>query len=416
MFILYQITISLLIIFSPIIFVYRILNNKEEPKRIREKFSFPSKIKNRGKLIWFHSASVGELMSIIPLIKYYENKKYIKQILVTSSTISSSKILKKFKFKKTTHQFFPIDHVYFTNKFLKYWKPSVAIFIESEIWPSMFKNLKKNNIPLILLNARLTKKTFKKWMQIESFAKSIFNLITISYPQNLETISYLKKLKVKKIKNIGNLKFIESRVNDFASIDYKLKKMFKNKKILVASSTHRYEEIFCAKAHIELKKKYHNLITIIIPRHIHRVSEIISDIKEFNLNIITHSSKFKYSKNFDIYLVDTFGETKKFHKIAHSVFLGGSIINRGGQNPLEAARFGANILHGPNIDNFKDVYKKLNSFKISKRVNTPKKLANSISFRRNKNIGIRIKKIGEKILNQTIKELDTLINNDFKKT
>ena len=254
MFILYQITISLLIIFSPIIFVYRILNNKEEPKRIREKFSFPSKIKNRGKLIWFHSASVGELMSIIPLIKYYENKKYIKQILVTSSTISSSKILKKFKFKKTTHQFFPIDHVYFTNKFLKYWKPSVAIFIESEIWPSMFKNLKKNNIPLILLNARLTKKTFKKWMQIESFAKSIFNLITISYPQNLETISYLKKLKVKKIKNIGNLKFIESRVDNFASIDYKLKKMFKNKKILVASSTHRYEEIFCAKAHMELKK------------------------------------------------------------------------------------------------------------------------------------------------------------------
>ena len=148
----------------------------------------------------------------------------------------------------------------------------------------------------------------------------------------------------------------------------------------------------------------------------HRAAEIISEIEGLNLKIITHSSKLKNFKNLDIYLVDTFGETIKFHKIGCSVFLGGSIIKRGGQNPLEAARYGAKILHGPNIDNFKDVYKQLNLFNISKKINTPKKLANSISFKRNKNIGNKIKKIGEKILNQTIKELDNLINNDFKKT
>ncbi len=416
MFIIYQITISLLVIFSPIIFVYRIFSNKEDIKRLSEKFSFPSADKKNGKLIWFHCASVGEIMSIIPLIEYYEKKKPIKQILVTSSTVSSSKILKKFNFKKTTHQFFPIDHIFFTNKFLKYWKPSIAIFIESEIWPCFFKNLKKNNIPLILLNARLTKKTFKKWMNIKNFAKSIFNLITISYPQNLETISYLKKLDVKKIKNIGNLKFINNKENESSTLDDKLKKILKNKRIWVASSTHKYEEVFCAKAHIELKKKIRNLVTIIIPRHVHRVVEIISEIKELDLKIITHSSKLKNLKNLDVYLVDTFGETNKFHKIGCSVFLGGSIIKRGGQNPLEAARYGAKILHGPNIDNFKDVYKKLNSFNISKKISTPNKLARSISFKRNKNIGNKIKKIGEKILNQTIKELDNLINNEFKKT
>jgi len=416
MFIIYQITISLLVIFSPIIFVYRIFKNKEDIKRLTEKFSFPSVDKKNGKLIWFHCASVGEIMSIIPLIEYYEKKKSIKQILVTSSTVSSSKILKKFNLNKTNHQFFPIDHIFFTNKFLKYWKPSLAIFVESEIWPCFFKNLKKNNIPLILLNARLTKKTFRKWMNIKNFAKSIFNLITISYPQNLETISYLKKLEVKKIKNIGNLKFINNNANKSSTKDDKLKKILKNKKIWVASSTHKYEEVFCAKAHIELKKKIRNLVTIIIPRHVHRVVEIISDIRELNLKIITHSSKLKNLKNLDVYLVDTFGETSKFHKIGCSVFLGGSIIKRGGQNPLEAARYGAKILHGPNIDNFKDVYKKLNSFNISKKINTPNKLARSISFKRNKNIGNKIKKIGEKILNQTIKELDNLINNEFKKT
>ena len=131
------------------------------------------------------------------------------------------------------------------------------------------------------------------------------------------------------------------------------------KKVWVASSTHQNEELFCAKTHLELKKKYKNLLTIIIPRHVDRVKEISRELKNLNLNVTLHSSKLKNLDNVDIYLVDSFGETKKFHKIASSVFLGGSIIKRGGQNPLEAARFGAKILHGPNVDNFKDVYKLL---------------------------------------------------------
>ncbi len=416
MFILYQSLITLIILFSPIIVIYRILNDKEDKNRFREKFGFPSKRKKYGKLIWFHAASVGEIMSIIPLIKHYEINKSINQILITSTTLSSSKIIKKFKFKKTIHQFYPIDHFYFTNKFLNYWKPSLAIFVESEIWPSMFKNLKNKNIPLILLNARLTKKTFYRWMRLKYFAKSIFNLITIAYPQNYETNSFLKKLNVNNVKNIGNLKYVEIDERNLSKISDKLKKEFRNKRIWISSSTHKNEEIFCAKAHIELKKKIQNVVTIIIPRHINRVKQIISELKSLNLKIISHSSNSKNFKDLDIYIVDTFGETKKFHKIGYSVFLGGSIIRRGGQNPLEAARYGSKILHGPNVDNFKDVYKLLKSFKISKKINTPKELADSISFKQNKNIGNRIKKIGEKILNQTIKELDNLIKDDFKKT
>ena len=129
-----------------------------------------------------------------------------------------------------------------------------------------------------------------------------------------------------------------------------------------------------------------------------------------------HSSSIENLNDVDIYIVDTFGETKKFHKLASSVFLGGSIINRGGQNPLEAARFGAKILHGPNTDNFKDVYKFLKLFKISKKINTPKQLASSIIFKKNKNSGTKIKNIGDKILKKTIRELDNLFNNEIKKT
>ena len=176
------------------------------------------------------------------------------------------------------------------------------------------------------------------------------------------------------------------------------------------------EELFCAKAHFELKKRIKNLLTIIIPRHVHRVEEIISQLKKLNLKVALHSEKNYSLKNADIYIVDTFGETKIFHEIGSSVFLGGSIIKRGGQNPLEAARFGAKILHGSNTDNFKDVYKLLKHLKISKKVATPRELASSIVFKKNKNSGNKIKNIGRIILKKTIKELDYLINDEYKKT
>ena len=416
MFFFYQIIITILILFSPIIIIYRIVRNKEDTKRFREKFSLPTKKRMKGNLIWFHGASVGEIMSIIPLIKHYENKKLINQILITSSTLSSSKILKKFNFKKTTHQFYPVDQYFFTKKFLNYWNPKIAIFIESEIWPCMFKNLKFKKIPLILLNGRITKKTFTKWKIFNKFAKSIFNKISVAYPQNNETQFFLKQFKLDKIKKIGNLKFIDSEDKNLNFLKPELIMELKNKKIWIASSTHKSEEIFCAKAHLYLKHCYKNLITIIIPRHVHRVNEIIYDIKNLNLKYQLHSSRMKSLKNVDIYIVDTFGETKKFHKIGSSVFLGGSIIDRGGQNPLEAARFGAKILHGPNIDNFIDIYKLLKIFKISKKIISPKQLASSIVFKKNKIIGFKIKKIGEKILKNTLKELDYLIKNEFKKT
>ena len=413
---LYHIIISIIILFSPIIIIYRILKNKEDKKRFKEKFSISSKKRIKGKLIWFHGASVGEILSIMPLVKYYEKKKSVGQILVTTSTLSSSKVLQKYKLRKTTHQFYPIDNFFFTNKFLNFWKPCMAIFVDSEIWPCMYKNIHEQKIPLILLNARLTKKTFKKWMYLKSFGKSIFKNITIAFPQNLETKSYLKKLKINKIHNLGNLKFAENFEENLDKIEINLKKELKRKKIWVASSTHKSEELFCAKAHIQLRKKVKNLITVIIPRHIHRSGDIILEIENLGLKVSNHSAKPKSLKNTDIYLVDTFGETKKFHKIASSVFLGGSIIHGGGQNPLEAARFGAKILHGPNIDNFKDVYKSLKLFKVSEKITTPKELESSITFKKNKIIGKKIKDIGQKILKKTIKELDYFLINEFKKT
>ena len=416
MFVIYNLFLFPIILISPLIVLIRIFLGKEDQNRFKEKYGFFSKNNKPNETIWIHGASVGEILSIIPIVMKFEEDKRIKRILITSSTTSSSHILSKFKFKKTIHQFYPIDNLFFTNKFLRFWKPCMAVFIDSEIWPCMYNNINDKKIPLILLNARLTRKTFKKWMLLRSFARSIFNKITITYPQNLETAQYLKILRANNIRHLGNLKFAENFEENLDRININLKKELKKKKIWVASSTHKNEEVFCAKAHIELKKKVKNLITIIIPRHIHRSEEIILDIKNLGLKVSQHSAKPRSLKDTDIYMVDTFGETKKFHKIGSSVFLGGSIIDRGGQNPLEAARFGAKILHGPNIDNFKDVYKLLKLLNVSKKIFTPKKLASSITFRKNKIIGNKIKDIGQNILKKTIKELDYFIIDEFKKT
>ena len=177
MFFIYRVLTNIIFLFSPIIILIRLIKKKEHLIRFKEKFSIHTKKKIAGKLIWFHGASVGEILSIIPLVEKLEKKSDIKQILITSNTLSSSKILENLKLKKTIHQFFPIDTDYHTNKFLDYWKPSVAIFIDSEIWPNMINNVKKRSVKLILMNARITDKSFRRWKIFKSSAKNIFDWI-----------------------------------------------------------------------------------------------------------------------------------------------------------------------------------------------------------------------------------------------
>ena len=416
MFFIYQFITFLIFLISPLIIIFRLLKKKEHILRFKEKFCFFSKQRGRGKLIWFHGSSVGEILSIIPLVEKLEKNKSIQKILITSSTLSSLSILNKYKLKKTIHQFFPVDLIFFTNKFLNYWDPSAAIFVESEIWPSMFWGLKKKSIPLLLINARITKKTFNRWKKIPSFAKSIFNKILIAYPQNLETFQYLKKLKVNNIKFLGNLKFSENKKNKIESLNKSFLDKFKNRKVWCAASTHANEELDCANVHLNLKKKYKKLLTIIIPRHTYRVKEIRNKIESLGLNVVSRSSEKKINIKTDVYLVDTYGETNKFYKICEIVFLGGSLIKHGGQNPIEPARLGSTILHGPNINNFKEVYKLFHDKKISYKANNINQLTklvdkSIINSKNKKNKYLIIKKIGNDILNKTTYEINKIIKN-----
>ena len=407
--IIYRLLINLVIIFSPIILLIRLFKKKEDLSRLKEKFCFFSEKRKNGNLIWFHSASVGEIKSIVPLIEKLEKEKKINQILVTSSTLSSSKIFKKFKFKKTIHQFFPIDKLNFTEKFLNFWKPSLIIFIDSEIWPNMLLNISKKNIPTILLNARITRKSFKRWMYFKSFAQKIFNCFDVTFPQNKETIEYLKSLKVKKIKFLGNIKFSENEHLLKSTISSKVKKFIKNKNHWCAASTHYNEEIICANVHLRLKKKIKNIVTFVIPRHTQRTEDIINSLNALNLKIHCHSSKENIKKNTDIYIVDTYGETNLFFKANNTVFLGGSLIKHGGQNPIEAARNGCKIIYGPHVKNFKEVYELLDKNKVSNKVNNIEQLTRKVDILIKKNKGSKslenkINKLGKRILKKTLSE------------
>ena len=281
----------------------------------------------------------------------------------------------------------------------------------------MLINLKNKKIPINLLNGRITKKTFNKWRMLPKFSKKIFSKFDLCFSSSKESKIYLKKLGVKKVKFFGNLKFSQAE-NEKMSLDKNLKKFLKTKKIWCASSTHPSEEKICGLVHKKLKTKYKNLLTIIIPRHINRVNEIDEELKKLNLKTHFHEPKKNINKDTDIYIVNTYGKTKSFYNNSRNIFLGGSLINHGGQNPLEAARYGCNILHGPNISNFKEIYEFLKGNKISEKINSENEMINSLKklfskTNNSKKIQKKLNFIGKKILDKTYNEIDLLLKNEI---
>jgi 3-deoxy-D-manno-octulosonic-acid transferase len=402
MYFFYNILTNIVIIISPLIILFRVLKGKEDIKRVGEKFCIYSQKKNKIN-IWIHAASVGELMSIVPIIRKLKNNKKVKNILLSTSTTSSAKIFKNLRLKKTSHVYFPLDNNYIVKKFIRYWQPELAIFIDSEIWPNMFSNLKSNNIPIIIMNARITERSFNRWQIFSKFANQVFGKISLALPQNLETLKYLKLLKVKNIQVAGNLKYYGQKNNHNKEAKL-LKNKFKDFKLWCAASTHNEEEILIGKLHKKLKKSEKKLVTIVIPRHINRTDEIINALNNLDLNCITHSSNQKLRKDTDIYLVDSYGESSKFYSLTNVCFVGGSIIKHGGQNPLEPARLGNYIISGRNVKNFKEIYAFLYNHKLSSSTSNILTMENII-----------LKKINNKISNKNIKKIINIGNDVLEK-
>ena len=406
---------------APVYLFIRKLRKKEDPTRYLEKLSNIKKIREEGFLVWIHVASVGEAMSVLPMIDNFVEENKIDKILLTSITISSGKILEK-KFNqnpKVIHQFLPFDIPILTKKFLKHWKPNLSIFVDSEIWPNLIFQINKQKIPLVLVNARITEKTFKRWILLKSFASQVFEKFNLCIASNKESENFLKILGAHNIKNYGNLKFSNIKTDTKKNIDITFANKIKNRKVWCAASTHETEEVLCAKTHLEVKKKYKDVLTIIIPRHINRIEKIKKDLEKYDLKVLLSSSLNQFNEETEIVLVDSYGQSLKFYNISKCVLLGKSLIKSlakdSGQNPIEPAKLGCRIFHGPNVSNFAEIYDYFKKLGITKKVEGAKELSLSLieEFKLNKEksyeISKNIENYGHDIFNNVIVELKKYI-------
>ncbi len=420
----YRILTTLLYpIFLIIIFLRKILD-KEHRHRYKEKiFSshFRANRISNNKLIWFHAASLGELKSIIPIIKELNNSRKNLDFLITTITLSSNKLAEEsFKeFKNIYHRFLPIDVFFLIDKFLKNWNPQALFLVDSEIWPNLIIQAKSKNIFLGLINARITSKTFSKWIKIPKTAQKIFGLFDLCLTSNVETKDTLKKLGATNIHFEGNIKFINQIKED--EIKNQNHKILLKKRFWLAANLHAGEDAYCLKTHLDLKKKFHDLITIIIPRHIVRVQKIkkLSEEYNFKTQILNRDELIEDDK--EIIIVNSFGVLNNYYKYAKSVFIGKSTLKRfeniGGQNPIDAALLGCKIYHGPYVYNFKEIYKFLENNSVSKQINNFEELSvylyNDLQSLNKEKRGVSslINKVGQKTLTDTIEKINHFLFN-----
>ena len=417
---LYRFLVNFFFPLVTIIIFLRTFFNKEDKVRYKEKLfeSALNIIKSPGKkLIWFHAASIGEIKSVVPLIKKFDNDGDY-EFLITTQTLSSAGLIKKiFNKQNVIHRFFPIDRPKLIKIFLDGWSPSVALFVDSEIWPNFITQIKIKKIPLILLNARITKKTFSKWNTVPKTAKEIFSNFDLCLSSSVQTKEYLQKLNVKNIKYLGNLKLAgEAIIDNKAPI---INKGLNERLFWCALSTHNKENLFCLNVHRILKNTYSNLTTIIIPRHINKVKGVQSICKKLNLENQILSNDEKIDDKKDIIIINSYGNTSKYLNLCKSVFIGKSLIkklkNVAGQNPIEAAKLGCKIYSGPYVYNFQEIYELLKENDISEIINSENELSNklSIDFKStNKDKDTKIKIIndlGDKILLETHSEINKIL-------
>jgi 3-deoxy-D-manno-octulosonic-acid transferase len=390
---------------------FRILKKKESLTRYKEKLGITNAQRHDGYLIWFHCASIGELKSIFPIIDHYVKKK---KILLTTATLSASEIFyKKYSDNKNiVHQFAPIDSPQIVKRFFLKWKPNIIFFTDSELWPNQIFYAKDNDIPIILLNGRISKKSFSKWRLFKVTMHELLKSFKLILCNGGQSSDYFHHFKTNNIETIGNLKFIISE----NSVSKNEENISLQKRItFIALSTHNTEEEFCIKAHLSLKLKYPNLLTLIIPRHINRIAKIEEIAKKLKLNYLTQDSLSGIKDNTDILIINTYGNTQRFLKSSKCIFIGGSLINHGGQNPIEVAYNNSLIFHGPYVHNFTEIYNFLNKENISFEVKSVKELIDHLdknfNAHQSNNIKEKIIKMGNEILSKTIKKLDQYIVN-----
>jgi len=351
---------------------------KEDRERRYERYGYPSADKPSGPIIWFHAASVGEANAVIPVIEHV-NSLGIYTIM-TTGTVTSAEIVKKRLPRESYHQYVPLDLKPALGRFLDHWQPDVAIFTESEIWPMTMMELSNRKVPTILVNARMSDKSYKRWQNATDFAGVLFENFSHVIAQSATDAERFKSLGARPVDISGNLKVdTDSLPYDQREFDY-IKKSIGTRYCWVAVSTHEGEEETIGRVHQRLKEKYPELLTIIVPRHPERGAGVTALLKETGLNVTTRSIRENISSATDIYMGDTIGEMGLYLRLASVCFMGKSLNASGGQNPLEPAMTGTAIVSGQNVQNFRDTYRGLLKTGAVRLISDEKMLAANIEY------------------------------------
>ena len=338
---------------------WRARRGKEDPRRLPERRGLPGRARPVGPLVWMHGASVGEVLSLVGLVEGMIARGF--SVLVTTGTRTAAELIGTRLPAGAVHQYMPLDAPRWVGRFLDHWQPDLALVAESEIWPNVILGLHDRDIPLILVNGRMSERSLRGWERSPRTAAALLARIAVCLAQTQDDAARFARLGAPRVSVAGNLKY-DAAVPpaDRQPLAY-LGEMISTRPVWIAASTHPGEEAAAVSAHAALKARFPDLLTLIAPRHPARGADAAARAAEAGLRSARRSAGGRPHSGIDVYVADTVGELGLFYRLSPVAFLGGSLVTRGGQNPIEPLRLDAAVLHGPHIQNFAEVYRALDA-------------------------------------------------------
>ena len=361
---------------APMLLNWRARKGKEDRERLGERTGRPGRDRPPGELVWAHGASIGETLSLLPLVEALVARGI--KVLVTSGTRTSADLLARRLPAGARHQYVPLDVPHLVARFLDHWNPRLALFAESEIWPNLLIALDRRGIPRVLVNGRMSERSFSGWRRAPRIADALFGPFALCLAQSGQDGERLSSLGARHVDVVGNLKFdIAPLPADPATVET-LSGRLAGRPVWMAASTHPGEDEHVVAVHLALAARSPKLLTLIAPRHPVRAADIADYATSAGLRTTRRSHGELPGQDESIHLVDTVGDLGLFYRLAPLVFMGGSLVPHGGQNPIEPTRLGAAVLHGPHIGNFQEAYGALDEAGGSLAVANPEALASTV--------------------------------------
>ena len=357
----------------------RLRAGKEDASRLSERFGRATIARPDGRLAWVHAASVGETLSVLPLVRAIVARELACHVLITTGTVTSARLLHARSEASFSHQFIPLDVPRYARRFLDHWQPDMAIFVESELWPNMMREIGRRAVTFATVNGRMSERSFSVWQRWPRTARALLAIPDLVLAQSREHALRYAQLGARDVRHVGNLKFDAPPPPAAASEIAALESTIGDRPVWLAASTHDGEEEIVAEAHLAIRERHPDTLTILVPRHPERGAEIARMLEERWLVASRRSMGEALSAKTDIYLADTLGELGMFYRLAKVAMVGGSFVPVGGHNPIEPAQLGCAVLHGPHVHNFADTYAALDALGGSLAVATSAELAAQVS-------------------------------------